>query len=57
MSRNGILVIGALLWTAVAVDTGVHLALGEWMAPAVAAILAVAFVAWRRARRPVPEAA
>jgi hypothetical protein len=57
MSRNGILVVGAMLWTAVAVDTGVHLALGEWMAPTVAAILAVAFVGWRRARRPVPEAA
>ncbi len=57
MSRNHILFIGALLWTAVAVDTIVHLALGEWIAPAIAAVLAVAFIAWRRARRPAAEAA
>jgi hypothetical protein len=57
MSRNLILVIGAVLWSAVAVDTVVHVALGEWIAPAVAAILAVAFIAWRRARRPLPQEA
>ncbi len=47
MSRNHILFIGAVLWTAVAVDTIVHLA----------AVLAVAIIAWRRARRPAAEAA
>jgi hypothetical protein len=57
MSRNSILAIGALLWSAVAVDVVVHLSLGEWMAPAVAAVLAAAFVAWRRVRRPVPVVA
>ncbi len=54
MTRNRILAIGTLLWTAVAVDTIVHVALGEWIAPAMAAIAAAAFIAWRRARRPVP---
>jgi hypothetical protein len=54
MSRSSILAIGALLWTAVTVDVVVHVALGEWVAPAIAAGMAVAFVAWRRVRRPVP---
>jgi hypothetical protein len=57
MSRNSMLIIGTVLWTAVAVDTVVHVALGEWIAPAVAAILAVAFISWRRARRPLPQEA
>jgi hypothetical protein len=55
MSRNSLLIIGAVLWAAVAVDTVVHVALGDWMAPAIAAILGVAFVAWRRVRQPVPN--
>jgi hypothetical protein len=53
MTRNSILAIGAVLWAAVAVDTVVHVAIGDWIAPAIAALVGVAFVAARRVRRRV----
>jgi hypothetical protein len=54
MTRNSILAIGAVLWAAVAVDTVVHVAIGDWIAPAIAALVGVGFVAARRVRRRVP---
>lgn len=51
MSRNLILATGTLLWTVCAVDAIVHVATGFWIAPAVAAIVAVGWVAIRRMRR------
>jgi hypothetical protein len=54
MSRNQILVAGAFLWTAFAVDVIVHLSWGDWAAPMVAVIVgiaATALVAMRRVRR------
>jgi dihydroxyacid dehydratase/phosphogluconate dehydratase len=51
MSRNLILVAGAFLWSAVAVDAVVHLASGDWLAPALMAVAAIVFVAVRGPRR------
>jgi hypothetical protein len=51
MTRNSMLAIGAVLWAAVAVDTVVHVAIGDWIAPAIAALVGVGFVAVRRVRR------
>jgi hypothetical protein len=53
MSRNSILAIGAVLWTVVAVDTAMHVAVGDWMAPAIAALVGVAVVVALRVRRSV----
>jgi hypothetical protein len=43
--------MGAILWTAFAVDAMVHVAIGYWIAPVVAGIAGVAYVAIRRATR------
>jgi Flp pilus assembly protein TadB len=58
MSRNLILATGTFLWTAFAVDAIVHVATGFWIAPAVAGIVGVVWVAMRRmrVRRGLPEA-
>lgn len=57
MSRNRILAAGALLWTAVAVDGLIHIATGDWLAPALMAITGIAWVAVRWPRRAKLEAA
>jgi precorrin isomerase len=54
MNRNSMLAIGGALWAAVAVDTVVHVAIGDWIAPAIAVLVGVGFVAARRVRRRVP---
>jgi hypothetical protein len=51
MTRNSMLAVGAVLWAAVAVDTVVHVAIGDWIAPPIAALVGVGFVAARRVRR------
>jgi hypothetical protein len=43
--------MGAILWTAFVVDAVVHVAIGYWIAPAVAGIAGVSYVAIRRATR------
>ena len=53
MTRNSMLAIGAVLWAAVAVDTVVHVAIGDWIAPAIAALVGIGFVAARRVQRRV----
>jgi hypothetical protein len=50
MSRNLILATGTFLWTVFAVDAIVHVATGFWIAPAVAGLVGVAWVAMRRVR-------
>jgi hypothetical protein len=58
MSRNFMIAMGAMLWTAFAVDAIVHVATDFWIAPAVAGIVGVVWVAMRRmrVRRGLPEA-
>jgi hypothetical protein len=51
MSRNLMIAVGALLWTTFAVDAIVHVAIGFWIAPVVAAFAGLAYVAVRRAQR------
>jgi hypothetical protein len=51
MSRNLILAIGTLLWTAVAVDMFAHLITGEWVIVAIAAAVGVGWTALLVARR------
>lgn len=51
MSRNLILAIGTLLWTAVAVDMFAHLITGEWVIVAIAATVGVVWTALLVARR------
>jgi hypothetical protein len=53
MTRNSMLAIGAVLWAAVAVDTVVHVAIGDWIAPAIAALVGVGVVVALRVRRRV----
>ena len=43
MSRNFILISSGICWTGVAVDALVHVALGEFVVPA---LFAVAFAGW-----------
>jgi hypothetical protein len=55
MTREQILVAGALLWTVFAVDAISHIATGDWIAPAAAVIVGLTWVAlrlprWARAR-------
>jgi hypothetical protein len=63
MSRSLILILGAMCWTAVALNTAVHLIRGDLVAPLVMAVILVGWVAVRgsmiwRSRTPVsPEAA
>jgi hypothetical protein len=51
MSRNKILAAGALLWSVFAVDAALHVANGDWMAPAVAGLVAAVWVTNRRVKR------
>ena len=59
MSRNMILVVGAMLWSVAILDGLVHLATGAWpvtVAMVVAGIAGVSLIAVRqRARRTVRE--
>jgi hypothetical protein len=48
MSRNAILVIGAICWTGAAADAAFHLASGDLFVPAV---MGAAFVIWTVVRR------
>lgn len=48
MSRKLILVTGALLWTLVALDVLIHMAVGDLLVPAVIGIIGVSWVAVRR---------
>jgi hypothetical protein len=57
MSRNRILAAGAFLWAAVAVDAVIRIANGDWLAPALAAVTGIAWVAVRWPRRAKLEAA
>lgn len=55
MTRDQILVAGGLLWTVFAVDAISHIATGDWIAPVVAGIVGLTWVAirlprWARAR-------
>ena len=60
MSRNFIILVGTLLWATFVVDALIHVAIGHWIAPAVAVLGGVAmtvFFRLRRARRRLAEAA
>lgn len=57
MSRNHILALGALLWAVVAVEAIAHIVSGDWLVPAVMAIVGVSWVVLRRARWSLPKAA
>jgi hypothetical protein len=48
MSRNVLLVFGAICWTGAAADAAFHLAAGDLLVPAV---MGFAFVAWVAIRR------
>jgi hypothetical protein len=48
MSRNVLLVFGAICWTGAAADAALHLAAGDLLVPAV---MGFAFVAWVAIRR------
>jgi hypothetical protein len=51
MSRNLTIAIGTLLWVSFAVVALLHVALGDWMGPAVAVVIVTATVAAYHARR------
>ena len=57
MSRYKILWTGAILWVVVAVDVIVHLSAGDLVVPAVIGIVGGSWVAIRRPRRKLPQAA
>ena len=46
MSRNRILATGAVLWTIAAADALVHLAAGDWMAPALMGVVGIVGAGW-----------
>jgi hypothetical protein len=48
MSRKLILVTGALLWTLVALDVVIHVAIGDLLVPAVIGIIGLSWLAVRR---------
>ena len=50
MTRDQILVAGALLWTVFVVDAISHIATGDWIAPTVAGVIGVAWIGLRRAQ-------
>jgi hypothetical protein len=56
MSRNFILALGAFMWTLVAVDAISHLATGDFLVPAVMAVLAFTWTGLRWGRRPARQA-
>ena len=48
MSRNVILALAAVLWTAFAIDVIVHIAMDNWVSPVGAGVAGVVLVAvWR----------
>jgi hypothetical protein len=49
MSRNLILILGALLWAVVALQESVRFVTGDWTGTALVAVVGVAWVALRRA--------
>jgi hypothetical protein len=51
MSRNLILATGVLLWALTAADAVAHVVVGDWIVPASMAVVAVAWLTVRRARR------
>jgi len=51
MSRNLTIAVGTLLWLSFAVVALVHVALGDWIGPAVAVVVVTAVVAAYHARR------
>jgi hypothetical protein len=60
MSRNRVLAIGAVLWTAVSLDVIARLVMGDLVVPAsmvIMATLGTACIAVRQARRRRPEPA
>jgi hypothetical protein len=57
MSRNLILTIGAVLWSAFAVDALGHSVSGDWMFPAVAIVVGVTWLVLRRNRLRRPQTA
>jgi hypothetical protein len=57
MSRKQILTAGAILWAAVGVAVIVHLAAGDLVVPAVVGIVGASWMAIRRPRRKLLEAA
>ena len=57
MSRNFILAMGTVLWTAVAIDVAGHIVFGDWIAPVIAGIVGLTVVAVLRVRRSLPEPA
>jgi hypothetical protein len=48
MSRTSLIIVGAICWSIVALDIGVHLVLGDLVVPLVMAAIAVAWIAIRR---------
>ena len=51
MSRNLILATGVLLWALTTADAVAHIVVGDWIVPASMAVVAVAWLTVRRARR------
>jgi hypothetical protein len=56
MSRNVIFATGAVLWAIDVIDAAVHIAGGDWVAPGLAAIVGVTWIALRWPRRSLAEA-
>jgi hypothetical protein len=48
MSRTSLLIVGAICWSIVALDIGVHLVLGDLVVPLAMAAIFVAWIAIRR---------
>lgn len=48
MSRTSLVIVGAICWSIVALDIGVHLVLGDLLVPVA---MATIFVVWISARR------
>jgi uncharacterized membrane protein len=57
MSRNLILMIGALLWATLGAAAAFHIVSGDWMPLVFAALVGVVYVTMRRAHRSVIRAA
>ncbi len=51
MSRNLTIALGTLLWVSFAVVALLHVAVGDWIGPAVAVVIVTAVVAAYHARR------
>ena len=57
MSRNLILMIGALLWATFGAVAAFHVVTGDWLPLAFAALVGVGYVAMRHTRRSLTRAA